>query len=360
RLREVAVREGLRTQGQVDSTDDSEAVRLAFASGLSTSRTVSQISGRGLGLAIVEEKVETLGGSVSVDTEKGRGTAFRIIVPATLATARGILAQVSDWPFVMPVVGVDRVVRVRKGQVRLVENRETIQLEGRTVPLVYMQEVLDLPVKPQRNVSDHVQAVVAGSGDDRVAFAVDRIIGEQEVLVKTLGPQLVRVKNISGGTIIGSGKVVPIINTTDLLQSASQRAAAGVRAEGAASNGNGARKAVLVVEDSITSRMLLKNVLEAAGYYVKPAVDGLDALSALHDEDFDLVISDIEMPRMDGFELTSKIRSDMRLARVPVMLVTAMESQEQKERGIDVGANAYLTKSSFTQGTLLEAARSLL
>ena len=106
--------------------------------------------------------------------------------------------------------------------------------------------------------------------------------------------------------------------------------------------------------------MLLKNVLEAAGYYVKPTVDGLDALSALHDEDFDLVISDIEMPRMDGFELTSKIRGDSRLARVPVMLVTAMESQEQKERGIDVGANAYLTKSSFTQGTLLETARSLL
>lgn len=360
RLREVAVREGLRTQGQVEATDDGEALRLAFASGISTSRAVSQVSGRGLGLAIVEEKVENLGGSVAVETEKGKGTTFRIIVPATLATARGILAQVSDWPFVMPVVGVDRVVRVRKGQVRLVENRETIQLEGRTVPLVYMQEVLDLPVKPQRNASDHIQAVVAGSGEDRVAFAVDRIIGEQEVLVKTLGPQLVRVRNISGGTIIGSGKVVPIINTADLLQSACRATPWGSRSDAVGSNGNGARKAVLVVEDSITSRMLLKNVLEAAGYYVKPAVDGVDALSALHDEEFDLVISDIEMPRMDGFELTSKIRNDSRLSRVPVMLVTAMESQEQKERGIDVGANAYLTKSSFTQGTLLEAARSLL
>jgi two-component system, chemotaxis family, sensor kinase CheA len=360
RLREVAVREGLRTQGQVEATDDAEALRLAFASGLSTSQVVSQISGRGLGLAIVEEKVENLGGSVAVETEKGKGTTFRIIVPATLATARGILAQVSDWPFVMPVVGVDRVVRVRKGHVRLVENRETIQLEGRTIPLVYMQEVLDLPNKPQRNVSEYIQAVVAGSGDDRVAFAVDRILGEQEVLVKTLGPQLVRVRNISGGTIIGSGKVVPIINTADLLQSASRKSATGGRTETAGSNGNSARKAVLVVEDSITSRMLLKNVLEAAGYYVKPTVDGLDALSALHEEDFDLVISDIEMPRMDGFELTTKIRGDSRLARVPVMLVTAMESQEQKERGIDVGANAYLTKSSFTQGTLLETARGLL
>ncbi len=359
-LRETAVRDGLRTQGQLEATDDAEALRLVFASGLSTSTVVSQVSGRGLGMAIVEEKVDYLGGTVSVETEHGKGTLFRITVPATLATARGILAQVSDWPFVMPVVSVDRVVRVRRADIRLVENRETIQLEGHTLPLVYLHEVLDLPLKPQRSASDYLQAVVAGSGDDRVAFAVDRIIGEQEVLVKTLGPQLVRVRNIAGGTIIGSGKVVPIMNIADLLQSAAAGARHGRRSDSPGANGAESRKAVLVVEDSITSRMLLKNVLEAAGYYVKPTVDGVDALLALREEDFDLVISDIEMPRMDGFELTSKIRTDTRLSRMPVMLVTGMETQEQKERGIDVGANAYLTKSSFTQGTLLETARSLL
>jgi two-component system chemotaxis sensor kinase CheA len=360
RLRDVAVREGLRTQVQVDDTDDNEVLRLAFASGLSTSQTVSQVSGRGLGLAIVEEKVEYLGGSVTVETEAGKGTTFRITVPATLATARGILAQVSDWPFVMPVVGVDRVVRVHRGDVRMVENRETIQLEGYTLPMMYMHEVLELPLKPQRNASDYIQVVVAGSGDDRVAFAVDRIIDEQEVLVKTLGPQLVRVRNIAGGTIIGSGKVVPIINISDLLQSSRRGPGWSSRSEAAAAHGDDIRKAVLVVEDSITSRMLLKNVLEAAGYHVRPTVDGVDALTALHEEDFDLVISDIEMPRMDGFELTCKIRGDSRLSRLPVMLVTGMESKEQRERGIDVGANAYLAKSSFTQGTLLETARGLL
>lgn len=360
RLRDVAVREGLRTQVQIDDTDDREALRLAFASGISTSAVVSQVSGRGLGLAIVEEKVENLGGSVSTESEAGKGTTFRITVPATLATARGVVAQVSDWAFVMPVVGVDRVVRVAKDSVRMIENRETIQLEGHTLPLVYMHDVLHLPSKPQRNVSAYIQAVVAGSGDDRVAFAVDRIMDEQEVLVKTLGPQLRRVRNIAGGTIIGSGKVVPIINISDLLQSARGDSPLRVHAEAGAQNGGAARKAVLVVEDSITSRMLLKNVLEAAGYYVRPTVDGVDALSALGEEDFDLVISDIEMPRMDGFELTTKIRGDTRLSRLPVMLVTGMESQEHKKRGVDVGANAYLTKSSFTQGTLLETARSLL
>jgi two-component system chemotaxis sensor kinase CheA len=360
RLRDVAVREGVRTQLQVDSTDDLEALRLAFSSGLSTSPTVSQVSGRGLGLAIVEEKVEALGGSVAIESRAGAGTIFRMVVPATLATARGVLAQISDWLFVMPVAGVERVVRVNKNDIRMVENRETIQLEGHTLPLMYLHEVLELPLKPQRNTADHLQVIVAGSGDERVAFAVDRIIEEQEVLVKTLGPQLVRVRNIAGGTIIGSGKVVPIINISDLLLSCRASSVRSPRPVSAApENGNG-RKAVLVVEDSITSRMLLKNLLEAAGYYVRPSVDGLDALTALGEEDFDLVISDIEMPRMDGFELTSKIRGDSRLARMPVMLVTGMETPEDKERGIDVGANAYVVKSSFTQGTLLETARSLL
>jgi two-component system chemotaxis sensor kinase CheA len=359
RLRAVAFREGVRSQKQLDAIDDSEVLRLAFASGISTSSEISTVSGRGLGLAIVEQKVEELGGSVTAETQSGRGTLFRIHVPATLATTRGILAQVSDWLFVMPAVGVDRVLRVHKEQVRMVENRETIQVDGYTLPLVYMHEVLDLPLKPQRNSSGHILAMVAGSGENRVAFAVDRIIDEQEVLVKALGPQLKRVRNISGVTVVGSGKVVPILNVADLLSSASAKPSRGRRTAAEAVEG-GAKKAVLIAEDSITSRMLLKNVLEAAGFYVRPTVDGVDALAALREEEFDLVVSDIEMPRMDGFELTRKIRADQQLARIPVMLVTALESQEDREKGLDAGANAYLTKSSFTQGTLLKTARTLL
>ncbi len=359
RLRAVALREGVRTQKQLDEISDGDLLRLAFASGISTSHEVSTVSGRGLGLAIVEQKVRQLGGSVTVETTAGQGTLFRIHVPATLATARGILAQVSDWLFVVPVVGVDRVIRVQRDDIRMVENRETIQVEGHTLPLFHMNEVLDLPLKPQRNLSDHLQALVVGSGDNRVAFAVDQVIDEQEVLVKALGPQLVRVRNVAGVTVIGSGKVVPILNVVDLVDSATTRPTRGKRSPVDAVDGV-AKKAVLIVEDSITSRMLLKNVLEAAGYYVRPTVDGLDALNALGEEEFDLVVSDIEMPRMDGIELTKKIRGDQRLARIPVVLVTALESQQDREKGLDAGANAYLTKSSFTQGTLLKTARSLL
>jgi two-component system chemotaxis sensor kinase CheA len=351
--------DGVRTQRQLEEMSGTELLRLAFSSGVSTSREVTTVSGRGLGLAIVEQKVRHLGGSVAVETRQGQGTLFRIHVPATLATARGILAQVSDWLFVVPVVGVDRVIRVRRNEVRLVENRETIQIDDQVVPLFHMNEVLELPLKPQRMASDYYQALVVGSGESRVAFAVDRIIDEQEVLVKTLGPQLVRVRNVSGVTVIGSGKVVPILNVIDLVSSASTKPSKGKRPAAEAGEG-AAKKAVLIVEDSITSRMLLKNVLEAAGFYVRPTVDGLDALRALGEEQFDLVVSDIEMPRMDGIELTKKIRADQSLARIPVVLVTALESQADRELGLDAGANAYLTKSSFTQGTLLKTARSLL
>ncbi len=359
RLRAVALRESLRTQTQLEEMSDADLVRLAFTSGVSTSLQVSTVSGRGLGLAIVEQKTRQLGGSVSVETRPGQGTLFRIHVPATLATARGILAQVSDWMFVVPVVGVDRVIRAQREEIRMIENRETIQVDEQTVPIFYMTEVLELPLKPQRAVSDHLQILVLGNSTNRVAFAVDRVIDEQEVLVKSLGPQLVRVRNIAGVTVIGSGKVVPIINVVDLVNSATVKPTRGKRQPGESGEGV-AKKAVLIAEDSITSRMLLKNVLESAGYYVRPTVDGLDALNALGEEEFDLVVSDIEMPRMDGIELTRRIRADQRLGRVPVVLVTALESQEDRERGLDAGANAYLTKSSFTQGTLLKTARSLL
>ncbi len=358
RLREVAQREGLRTPKQLETMGDSELVRLAFTSGVSTSLEVSTVSGRGLGLAIVDEKVRQLGGSVVVESTQGEGTVFRLHVPATLATARGILAEVSGWLFVIPVVGVDRAIRIEPDEIRMVENRTTIQLDGQTVPLYRMHEVLELPLKPQRNPSDRLQALVLGAAENRVAFVIDRIIDEQEVLVKPLGPQLVRVRNVSGATVLGSGKVVPILNPADLVNSATAKPAPAKQL--ASTQDDTAKRSVLIVEDSITSRMLLKGVLESAGYYVRPTVDGQDALNALEEEDFDLVVSDIEMPRMDGIELTRKIRGNQKLARIPVVLVTALESQEDRERGLDAGANAYLTKRSFTQGTLLKTARSLL
>jgi two-component system chemotaxis sensor kinase CheA len=202
--------------------------------------------------------------------------------------------------------------------------------------------------------------VVLGVAGKRVAFWVDEILDEREVLVKSLGPQLSRVRNIAGATVLGTGNVAPILNVHDLMKSAVKAAAAPSRVAAATEEVQTKRKSILVAEDSITARTLVKNILETAGYQVKTAVDGLDALTALRTEAFDLVVSDVDMPRMSGFDLAAKIRSDKKLSELPVVLVTALESREDRERGIDVGANAYIVKSRFDQSNLLEVIRRLI
>ena len=336
-----------------------ETLFLVFRSGVTTSPIITDISGRGLGLAIVREKVEKLNGAISIDTQPDIGTSFRMVVPLTLATFRGVLVRVAGHLFVLPSANVERVARVRKDEIQTVENRETLSLDGHAVSLVRLGAVLEFETTPGRVYGDgpYVQIAVLGSAGKRMAFLVDEVLQEQEILVKNLGPQLSRVRNIAGATLLGTGKVAPIINVHDLMISAVK--VAPTPAETIV-GGPQKRLSVLVVEDSITARTLLKTILESAGYEVATAVDGIDAFTALKTSEFNLVVSDVEMPRMNGFDLTAKIRTDTRLSDLPVVLVTALESREDRERGIDVGANAYVVKSSFEQSNLLEVIRRLI
>jgi two-component system chemotaxis sensor kinase CheA len=202
--------------------------------------------------------------------------------------------------------------------------------------------------------------VVIGLGRARVAFGVDEILGEQEVLVKALGPLLARVRNIAGATVLGTGQLAPVLNVPDLMKSAVKPMAPLPASGAAVKDAETKQRSILIVEDSITARALLKNILESAGYHVTTAVDGIDAYTTLKTGAFDLIVSDIEMPRMDGFDLTAKVRSDKQLAELPIVLVTALGSREHRERGIDVGANAYIVKSSFDQNDLLEVIGRLI
>ena len=271
----------------------------------------------------------------------------------------GALVRAADRTFIIPALSVERVALVAAPDIRTVENRETITLDGQALSLVRLSDVLEIPRAPSESAAP-AQAVVLGLGAGRIAFRVDAVLAEQEVLVKTLGRQLTRVRNVSGASVLGTGQVVPVLNVPDLLQSA-MRAAAGPPATiPGEQHAAAAKRSILVAEDSITSRALIKNILESAGYRVTTAVDGVDAFTALKAGTFDLLVSDVEMPRMDGFDLTAKLRSDKRLAQLPVVLVTALESREHRERGIDVGANAYIVKSSFDQSNLLEIIRRLI
>jgi len=348
---------GVMTKQEMEQLDDRDALSLILESGVSTSPIITEISGRGLGLAIVQEKVQKLGGLLSMDTVPGRGTSFRMELPVTIATFRGILVQVADRSFIVPSSNMDRTLRVHRDEIKTVENRATIPLNGKALSLMDLARVFGLKKENGKLDGEFLTVAVLGAGERRIGFKVDEVLGEQEVLVKGLGKQLSNVPNISGATILGSGRVVPILNVNNLLTSPLDAA---LPVSGAEAAEGQEEKSILVAEDSITSRMLIKSILEGAGYSVKTAVDGSEAYTTLKTGEFDLVVSDIEMPKLDGFGLTKKIRSDKKYAEIPVILVTGLETQEDREKGIDAGANAYIVKSSFDQSNLLEVIKRML
>ncbi len=359
-VRASALKHGTIRPEEAGRLTEQELLELVFRADVSTSPIITRLSGRGLGLAIVREKTEQLNGHVSIESIRHAGTALRITLPITLATFRGVLIEVENSLFVVPTTSIERLVRFHPEDVQTVEGRETLAVNGRAVALCRLASVLQLPPAPRAaKESEHKPALILGVGERRIAFAVDAVVEEREVLVKPLPKPLVRVRHLAAATILATGQVVPILHVNDLLKSA-RRSEGSVRAAAAPVIAEPGAKSILVAEDSITSRMLVKNILQSAGYRVKTAVDGLEAFATLRVEHFDLVVSDVEMPRLNGFDLTARIRADKQLAELPVILVTALESREHRERGIDVGANAYLIKSSFDQSNLLEAIRRLL
>lgn len=358
-LQEAALRDGYLTAEQVSQLGDEEALQLIFRSGLSTRREVSHLSGRGLGMAIVQEQIEKLGGHIRVSSQTAQGTRFVLELPLALASFRGIQIRVGQRRFAVPTLSTQRVLRLDSSQIHSIEGRPTFSLDQRTVPIVSLAGLLGIAADAPA-ASGLQDLLLLGQEQEPIAFAVDDVLGEDDLLVKQLGPQLIRVRHIAGVSVLGDGTLLPLLNTHDLLKSA--RGAPSQLPEVIESDQPRASTAhrILVVDDSITSRTLLKNVLESYGYEVKTACDGLDALTLLQNETFDLVSSDVEMPKMDGFELTAHLRADEQFSRLPVVLVTSLESVEDRQRGVDVGADAYIVKSSFDQSNLLEIIRKFL
>ncbi len=355
-LKAAASRSGILPAAQVAAMSAEESWQLAFGSGVSTSPLVTDISGRGLGLAIVAEKVTRLGGTIAVRSAPGAGTTFDLVLPQTMVTFRGVLVRVGEQLLFVPVGSIELATRVAAADIRTVEGQPTVLLGGQVTPLARLADVLGIPGRAA--AAETMPALVLAAGPQRVALAVDEVLREEEALLRELGPQLRSVRRYAGASVLGSGQVVPVLEPAELIEASLGRSAEALPT--AAEEVTEAPKAVLVAEDSLTSRTLLRTILDAAGYLVTTAVDGVDAARALREGNFDLLVTDVEMPRMDGFDLTSLVRADKRLADLPVVLVTAREAPEDRERGLAVGANAYIIKSSFEQSNLLEAVRRLI
>ena len=358
-VKQSALRLELITPEAAERLAADQLLQLVFEPGYSTSPMITSLSGRGVGLAIVREALERLGGHVTVESRPWLGTEFRLMLPLSFALIRGLQVEAGGRCCILPAASVELTARLPREEIRAVENRDTVLLAGELFSLVSLAGVLELGERRVARDEQNQQVVLLRAADKRIAFAVDRVIGMQEVLVKSLGSQLSRVRNVAAATVLGDGSVVPILNINDLVRSALSGPARPQLGSAQGARGKPKRLSVLVAEDSITSRTLLKNILESSGFQVTTAIDGADALAQLKTGSFDIVISDVEMPRLDGFGLTAAIRGESRWAELPVVLVTGLESRSDRERGIDAGANAYVVKSSFDQGSLVEVIHKL-
>ncbi|WP_339460845.1 hybrid sensor histidine kinase/response regulator [Pseudomonas sp. EA_105y_Pfl2_R69] len=356
-LKAKAVSAGLLGQEQAEALGAAEAAKLVFSSGLSTSAMITDLSGRGLGMSIVQEVVERLGGRIELESSPGQGCCFHLHLPLSLSTFRAVIVRIAERTFAVPALAVERCLRLPASALKNLENRPSLVFQEQVLAVWSLAEVLGLGT--QVRDGDKLTLLLLKVRGERFVLLVDELLGDQEITVKNLGKQLVRVRNLLGATLLGDGQLVPILHPGDLYRSALETRVSAL-AQRAEPSPDTPQQRVLIAEDSFTSRGLLKAILEAAGYQVATANDGLEAWNTLKQTQFDLLVSDVEMPRMDGFTLTSRIRADRELDSLPVVLVTALGTAEDRARGLEAGANAYLVKSGFEQDSLLDAIRRLI
>jgi len=365
KVKQAALKAGLINVDELETMSDDAALRLIFASGLSTRTLITDISGRGVGMDVVRKNVEALQGQVEVESTLGVGTTFTLTLPLTLATTQELLVQVADQTLGIPISAVERIIRITSKDISTVEGRQAIVVDKEPVSMVKLATVLEMPLPdqpPATEENQRVPVVILGSAKRRIAFLVDAVVGQQETVVKSLGRQLSRVRNVAGATILGSGLVIMTLNPTDLMKSARGMEGRSTTQHSRAANAKETKRpTVLVVDDSLSTRTLEKNILETAGYKVQVATDGMEAMSMLNSSpNVDVIVSDVLMPRMGGFELTQAVKTDTKLKKIPVILVTSLDSRTDKERGIEVGADAYLVKSNFDQANLLDTIAQLI
>ncbi|HEY1371458.1 MAG TPA: hybrid sensor histidine kinase/response regulator [Candidatus Binatia bacterium] len=351
-----AVERGLVSSEDIQRWSDEEVYELIFRAGFSTAAGVTEVSGRGIGLDAVLDRLEKLKGSIAIESRPNEGTAFLLSLPLTLSTTHALLFLCGGDIFCLPTDALEKTLLLATDNIAPVEGKAAVVVDGAPLAFAWLADVLGLPRTGNGNGA--VPALILQSPRGKVVFGVDRLLGEEEIVVKALGKFFGRIPQLSGGTILGKGEIALILNPNDLLRSVTQQGkTAPVAAARALPAAPPVKKRVLVVEDTLTTRTLEKNILEAAGFDVTTAVDGEDALIKLHEKTFDIVVTDVQMPRLDGFRLTERIKKDGRFKDLPVILVTALQTEADKRRGIEAGADAYLTKAVFDQKRFLEIVR---
>ncbi|MEO6788810.1 MAG: response regulator, partial [Chthoniobacteraceae bacterium] len=360
RVAEVAVRKGLLTQEEVQARSPEELSSLIFQPGFSTARAITDLSGRGMGLSVVYEAVSRLQGEVRTVPKSEPGICMVISVPLSISTHRLLLVSDQGQTFALPSSGIQRLVRIKLADIGTVEGKPLVIWEGQPVPFVNLAQLLGIGGEADYTVDGPLLSVmILKSGSRRLAVAVDAFVAEREAIIKNLDSPLSGISILGGGITLEDGSVALVLNTSELIETFKPVHTLPTARQSEA-KAEDRPATVLVVDDSFTARTLEKSILEAHGYNVVVAIDGTEALSKLRSEEIDLIVSDVQMPRMDGLTLLQEMKKDDRFAKLPVILVTSMNRAEDQERGLALGADAYLVKQKFDHQTLLETIRQLL
>jgi two-component system, chemotaxis family, sensor kinase CheA len=360
----AAVRRGLRSEEELAAMSTAEIQALIFAPGFSSRTSVTEISGRGVGLDVVRANVERLKGTIQVEFTSGKGCLFRITLSSILATTHVLIVQVNKNSYALPVEFVETMLLVSPQEIFALEGSETFPFQGQPVSVAWLADLLGLPVKVPASTQalnaalKSIPCIILRLGSERLGLLVDTVLELQDIVLKPQSQLIKRVCNISGATILGTGEVCMVLNPPDLFKSA-KKTVVSVTVKEFREKAQ-VRQKILLVEDSIPIRTQMRRILESAGYEVTAAVDGQDGFDKLRESKFDAVISDIQMPNVDGLELTAKIRELPEYKELPVILVTTLASEDDKRQGVEVGANAYITKSEFEQGVFLDTLRRLV
>ncbi|MBI5750238.1 MAG: hybrid sensor histidine kinase/response regulator, partial [Nitrospinae bacterium] len=356
-LKNSAVKKGLYTEKEIHQMKERQIMNIIFQPGFSTSKIITDISGRGIGMDVVKATIEKLNGTIDIETSKNTGTRFILTIPLTLSITHAIKFFIGNEICYIPINMVERIIKVEEKNLPTIEGGLAVHYNGSTIPYVRMQQILDISESDKKEDAERL-AVILKTGNTMAAFAIDKFIGEEDITIKGLGNYMKRVRNVSGVTIMSDGNIAPILNVTDMINTIQLR---GITSAMRKKERVDIKKnlSILVVDDSIMTRTLEKNILESYGYDVVTAIDGQDAILKIREKNFDVIVSDVQMPNMSGLELTEKIKQDNRYSKIPVILVTAMESDEDKKKGIQIGADAYIVKSSFDQSNLLTTIKRL-
>ncbi|MCU0654901.1 MAG: hybrid sensor histidine kinase/response regulator [Polyangiaceae bacterium] len=356
-VRERALARGLLSAARASSLSREELLEFIFLPGFSTARTVSDISGRGVGLDVVRSTLEQIGGAVRVQSSSGSGTTFILEAPLTRSVLRCLLVRIAAEVYAVPLSRVDRVLRPEATDLHTLEGRDYLEVDGQNIPIAHAAEVLGLPAQPLR---EGFGALVMNSAEGACALQVDAFLGEEDLVIRRLDPRLQGVENIMAASMLQDGKLVLILDVDDVLLAVSDQLATGRPRRSRGPELAQGRRRVLVVDDSLTVREAERQILTAQGYDADAAIDGVDGWNMARSGAYDLIITDIDMPRMTGIELVRKLKSEEKLASIPVVIVSYKDREEDRLRGLEAGADAYIKKSAFDDQVLLKVVHGFI